>query len=243
MNNLIISDLSLEVENKIILEKISFSAVSGDRIAVIGPNGVGKSTFFKSIMSHFMVHKKYGTISLNGVNITTMDTTAISRNGIFYCPQNSLELDGVQTIDFLKLICKSKKNNISFTALYNEIQNKIKDLELPQDILTRDLNVNFSGGQKKKLEILQASLVNPCVYIIDEIDAGLDSDSIKNIALFLRKIPAESILIFISHNNEFSQLLEPNKVVVFYDKTIAEIGDKKIIEEIDKFGYKKYKKI
>ncbi|MDR0857132.1 MAG: Fe-S cluster assembly ATPase SufC [Mycoplasmataceae bacterium] len=240
MPALILENIDINIGDKRILNNINLKLEDRDVVALVGPNGVGKSTLLKAIMNHPSTIISRGNIELNGEKLVGLSTNKIAKKGIFYCPQDPPMLEGVQTLDFLKLIAKNSRESNDFSTSYKKIQSSLKELELPQEILLRDINVGFSGGQKKKLEILQSNLFVPKIMLLDEIDSGLDIDAVKIIAKHIKEIAKHTIIILISHHNEFISAVKPNKVVVLHNGTISEVGSSKIIKRIDKEGYKSF---
>jgi Fe-S cluster assembly ATP-binding protein len=241
MSIFIIKGLSAKIGSKTILHNFSLSANKGDVIAILGPNGAGKSTLLKSIMKHFSVKITKGNIDYDSHNLNKMTTDQIAKLGIFYTTQNPIELDGVQMLEFLKLVAnKNSTKNLSFMQLYSNIQDSLKTFELPNEILTRSVNVGFSGGQKKKNEILQAKLFNPSLILLDEIDSGLDIDAMKIISNFIVKNKKNCVTIVISHHLEFLNILQPTKVYILVDGYTAKIGDKNLVKVIEKDGFKNF---
>ncbi|MDR3257828.1 MAG: Fe-S cluster assembly ATPase SufC [Mycoplasmataceae bacterium] len=236
-----VNNLSASIAEKKILNKVSFSAKKGDVIAVVGPNGTGKSTLLKSIMNHFNVKITNGSINFAGKNLKGLSTDKIAKMGVFYATQNPTELEGIKTLEFLKIIVnESSKEKVGFYQLYSKINDLIKQLDLPAEILTRNVNVGFSGGQKKKNEILQAQLFNPSLLLLDEIDSGLDIDAIEIISDFINKNRKDRITIVVSHHLDFLYTLKPNKVIVLIDGFVTKIGDISLVKTIEKNGYKQF---
>jgi Fe-S cluster assembly ATP-binding protein len=154
--------------------------------------------------------------------------------------QNPIELNGVKNIDLLKLITSKNDKNMDFSQSYKTIINGIKELNLPTEILTRDVNVNFSGGQKKKNEILQATLSNAKVLLLDEIDSGLDIDAMKIIAKYINNQKKHSIILIVTHHLEFLKFIKPTKVIVLVDGTKVKEGQQDIIKVIESKGFEPY---
>jgi Fe-S cluster assembly ATP-binding protein len=241
MNKLNIKNLNVTIQNNIILDKVSFDAQQGDVLAIVGLNGAGKSTLLKAIMNHFQL-KIRGSIKYNGNELVGLDTDKIAKFNIFYGSQNPTELEGVQMLEFLKIVANATKTEkISFANLFKQVDSSLKTLGLPQEILNRSVNVGFSGGQKKKNEILQAELFNPSLILLDEIDSGLDVDAMQIISKYINNNRTNRITIIVSHHLEFLNIIKPNKVLVLSNGTVAKIGDKKILEQIEKEGYKSFK--
>lgn len=239
-NRLELKNLSIEIDDKIILNKINLVAKSGDLIALIGPNGAGKSTLLKALMHHFKTRITQGSVLFNKKNINNLATYEIARNGFFYIDQTPLELVGVPMVEFLKDVIRIHHPNASLLEQYKNIDALFDDLSLDKSLLSHDVNVGFSGGQKKKSEIIQSQLLDAKVLLLDEIDAGLDVDAIKKIQGYLKITRPNHITIMVSHDLDIFNTLKPNKVVVLANHTIAKTGGIELINDIKKNGYKKY---
>jgi Fe-S cluster assembly ATP-binding protein len=236
--NFLVKNLKTRIGKKSILKDINFSLKSGDVLAIIGSNGSGKTTLFKSIMKHFSLNVT-GSIIANKTELIKKDTYEISKHGIFYIPQNSLELEGMQTLNFFRVI-NTNNHKKEFSELYKNINSLFDRFNLPQELLTRDLNVNFSGGQKKKIELIQSAIFNGKILLIDEIDSGVDQESIKEIASYINEIKSKSIILIISHNNYFLNLINPNKVMIINDGGVVKNGNSTLLKTIEKKGYKQF---
>ncbi len=234
-----INNLSISINEKKILNNINLEINKGDVIAIVGPNGNGKSTLLKSIMNHYSVEKESGDILIDGVSTNEMEPNEIMKNGIFFAPQNSEEIPGVLMIDFLKAIVNANRDTpIKMAELFKNIEAILKDLNLDRSILKRFVNHGFSGGEKKKSEILQMKLLNPECILLDEIDSGLDVDSIKLVINELKKIvDGEKSLIIVSHQQKIFDVIKPNKVIVIMDGKIIKEGDYSLLEKINNEGY------
>jgi Fe-S cluster assembly ATP-binding protein len=239
MEKLIISNLSVKLNNRKVLENISLNAKNGDLIAILGPNGAGKSSLLKAIFNHYSITSKKGKISFNNKNITNFKTSDIAQLGFFFCMQNPIELNGVKNLDLLKLV--ASHNNVSdFSSTFNSITKSLKELGLPNEILTREVNVNFSGGQKKKNEILQSMLFNPKVLLLDEIDSGLDIDAMKNISTYINKQRLKSIILIVTHHLEFLKFIKPTKVIILINGKKVKEGKQDIIKLVENKGFEPF---
>lgn len=234
-----INNLSISINEKKILNNINLEINKGDVIAIVGPNGNGKSTLLKSIMNHYSVEKESGDILIDGESTNEMEPNEIMKKGIFFAPQNSEEIPGVLMIDFLKAIVNANRDTpIKMAELFKNIEAILKDLNLDRSILKRFVNHGFSGGEKKKSEILQMKLLNPKCILLDEIDSGLDVDSIKLVINELKKIvDGEKSLIIVSHQQKIFDVIKPNKVIVIMDGKIIKEGDYSLLEKINNEGY------
>ncbi len=235
---LLINKLSVNLDNNVLLKNIDFSLKTGDVLAVLGPNGAGKSSLLKSIMSHYNYPIKSGKIVLNNKDITNLPVDKKSKLGLFYCSQNPVELDGVQMLEFFKVL--SKENSKNFYEFYKNLNSAMLEVKLKHELLKSSVNVGFSGGEKKKNEILQAKLLQPKIMLIDEIDSGLDLDAIKIVADYINKNKKNWITIIVSHHIDFLKNIKPNKSIVLVDGQIAESNKKDIINFVEKNGYSSF---
>lgn len=240
MNEIVIKNLSVSINGKTILDDINLEFKKGDIVGLIGPNGNGKSTLVKSIMKHYSTKIESGKILIDNKSINDLQPNEVAQKGFFLAPQTSEEIDGILMIDFLKSALGSlHQRKISLIELYKTINPVLKDLEIDPSFLHRFLNFGFSGGEKKKSEILQMVLFNPRVVFLDEIDSGLDVDSLKIIAREIKKwYTPDKILIIVSHNEKLFKEITPNKVCLIINGKIEKIGDYSLIEKVNREGYK-----
>ncbi len=242
MNKFELKNIEIKIENKVILDNINFTAEPGDIIAVIGPNGAGKSTLFKAIMNHYSTNVSRGNILYGNKDIKELPTDEIARLGFYYFPQNPIELEGVKVIDLYKLIVNnssSKKNDLF--ELYSKTSPLYKQLGLDQEILNRDNNFSFSGGQKKKNELIQMMLFNPSVILLDEIDSGADVDTIRQMGNIINQTKKDKIILIISHHQELLELIKPNKTILIANNIVCNAGDYDFLMTTLKDGFSKYK--
>ena len=239
-NILNIKNLTVSIENVDILKNINLTAQTGDIIALIGPNGAGKSTLLKAIMHHYMTHIKSGDILFNGKSIKKLPTYEIARAGFFYVDQLPPELSGVPMMEFYKNILKINNPNAGIFDIYNTLNTLFDDLSLDKSLLSHGVNVGFSGGQKKKNEIIQSQLLQSKVLLLDEIDAGLDVDAINKIQEYILSSKNKHITFIITHDLDMFIKVKPTKVVLLANHTIAKVGGIELINEVKKQGYKNY---
>lgn len=244
MGKLEIKDLTVEIEDKIILNHFDLTIQNGEIHAIMGPNGVGKSTLSRVIMGdeHYIV--KNGDILFDGTSLLKLKTDEIARKGIFLAMQSPMEIDGVSNQDFLRTAISQKNNErIGLYDFIKKCETSLEDLNMNKDLIHRSLNVGFSGGEKKKNEVLQIKLLQPSFIILDELDSGLDVDSLKvvceNIQDYRKKNPETSILI-ITHYSMILEYLKPDYVHVIGNHHIAKTGDASLVSEIEHSGYGKY---
>lgn len=239
MSNIEITNLHVEVEGKEILKGINLTIKDNEMVALLGPNGHGKSTLLNAIMGHPKYLITEGKIIFNNVDITNLSTTDRAKKGIFLGMQNPSEVPGVVNSDFLRAAVNSKMDKpISTYAFYKELDSATKQVKMPFDLATRSLNEGFSGGEKKRNEILQMLLLKPEFAMLDEIDSGLDVDAIQIVSdcINSQKDNHRSFLV-ISHYARLFDLIKPTRAVVIVNGKIALDGGVDLIKRIDQTGY------
>lgn len=238
-----IENLSTSIDGKDILKNFYLNINDGEVHALMGPNGTGKSTLSKVILNNKKYQKLSGKIMLDDVDITNMSTDEIARKGIFLCNQLPCEIDGVTTADFLRTAL-NEKEEVSLYQYIKKIDSAVKDLKMDENMIHRSMNKGFSGGEKKKNEILQLKVLEPKFIILDELDSGLDVDSLKivceNINSYLKEHENTSVLI-ITHYPKILQYIKPDYVHVMVNGNIKKTGDASLALEIEEKGYDAYK--
>ena len=239
-----IKNIDVSVDNKKVLNNFSLDIDDGTIHVIMGPNGVGKSTLSRVIMgdNHYKVTS--GDITLNGESIKDMTTDVRSRRGIFLVMQYPMEIDGVSNQDFLRTAMSSHSGKkIGLYDFILKCEKASDELKMDKNLIHRSLNVGFSGGEKKKNEVLQMKLLKPKFIILDELDSGLDVDSVKivakNVVEYKKENPDVSILM-ITHLPKLLEYLKPDYVHVVVDGKIRETGDYELAKKIDKYGYNDY---
>lgn len=239
-----INNLSVEIENKIILDNFNLNIEPGTIHAIMGPNGTGKSTLSRTIMGDPRYNVINGDILFKEESIIKMPTDERSRKGIFLAMQSPMEIEGISNQDFLRTAI-SKKNNerIGLYQFIKEVEKSAEELNMNKELIHRSLNVGFSGGEKKKNEVLQIKLLKPNLIILDELDSGLDVDSLRvvctNILNYMKENPDTSILI-ITHYKMILEYLKPDYIHIIHNKKIIKTGDYNLANDIEKNGYTKY---
>ena len=238
-----INNLAARVKNtdKDILKNFNLEIGDGEIHAIMGPNGTGKSTLSKTIMGHYNYEITKGTIEFNGTKLNDLEVYERARLGIFLCMQDPTIIDGVSNSEFLRTargeITGEKVNLYSFIK---DMEKSMEDVKLDSSMLHRSLNKGFSGGEKKKNEILQMKFLKPKLIILDELDSGLDVDSLrvvcKNINSYIKDNPDTSVLI-ITHYPRILQYIKPKYVHILKDGNIKMTGDVELASEIEKNGY------
>ena len=228
--------------SKKILKGLDLEINPGEIHVIMGPNGSGKSTLANTIFSSPRYIKTEGTISFENEDITDMSTDEIAKKGIFMSFQSPEEIPGVTLANYLKSVKTSldgKKPSIY--EFIPEVENTMRELDMKEEYTKREFNVGFSGGEKKKNEILQMLLIKPKLAILDETDSGLDVDAIKTVVkgINLYKNDNNAVLI-ITHSTKILKGLNVDKVHILVDGKIVKTGDYSLALEIDENGYKNY---
>lgn len=239
MSKLIIKNLHAEVDGKEILKGIDLEISEGETVAVLGPNGHGKSTLLNVIMGHPKYVVTEGSIFLDNENVLEMPTDERARKGLFLGMQSPSEIPGVINSDFLRAAVNARNEKpVSTYNFYKKLDMATKELKMPFDLATRSLNEGFSGGEKKRNEILQLLLLNPRIAMLDEIDSGLDVDAIQVVADVIKKLQANKMgFLVISHYARLFDLIQPTRAVVIINGKVALDGDPSYIKRIDQTGY------
>lgn len=235
-----INNLDVLIEGNKILSKINLNIKKNTIHSIMGKNGSGKSTLAGAVMgfSHFQL--KNGFIKYKDINLLEFQIHERSKMGIFLSYQNPISITGITVGRFLKKIHKvhnegNEENNSAFTK---ELLSNLSLLKLPNNFINRFLNDGFSGGEKKKLEMLQILTIKPNFIILDEIDSGLDSDALNLIADIVLKLKnSGATFLVISHQKKILDLIKPDAVSVIYNGSIAKTGDISLIEKIERDGY------
>lgn len=239
-----IKNIDVLVEKKNVLKNFSLDIDKGSIHVIMGPNGVGKSTLSRVIMGDNNYKIENGSITFNGEDITNMSTDMRSRLGIFLAMQYPLEIDGVSNQDFLRTAMSShQEKNVGLYDFIVNCEKAVEELKMDKNLIHRSLNVGFSGGEKKKNEVLQIKLLKPKFIILDEIDSGLDVDSLKIVANNIVKYKEENkdtAILIITHLTKILEYIKPDYVHVLGDGHILKTGDYSLALDIEKDGYKKY---
>ena len=239
MSTLVIKNLHAEVDGKEILKGIDLTINEGETVAVLGPNGHGKSTLLNVIMGHPKYHVTQGSIFFDDVDLLKLTTDERAKIGLFLGMQNPSEIPGVINSDFLRAAVNAKSEKpISTYQFYKILDKATKDLKMPFDLATRSLNEGFSGGEKKRNEILQLMLLQPKIAMLDEIDSGLDVDAIQVVADVIKQEQTKGRgFLVISHYARLFDLIQPTRAIVIVNGKVVIDGDPSYIKRIDQTGY------
>ena len=243
-----IKDLHVSIEGKKILNGLNLSINKGEVHALMGPNGSGKSTlsYFLSGKDGYEIEK--GSIDYNGKNLLDLEVDERANEGLFLAFQYPMEIPGVQTSFFLKTAINSKRKHqglpeIDALEFAKLIKVQAQELDISPDMLRRDLNVNYSGGEKKKQEILQMSLLNPIMSILDETDSGLDIDALRIVSEGVNKLRnKDNSFLVITHYQRLLNYIKPDYVHIIADGRIVKSGDFSLALELEEKGYEEISK-
>ena len=238
-----IKNLNVSVEDKLILKNLNLSLGKGQVHAIMGPNGSGKSTIAHTLAGKPNYEVNSGEVSFNGKDLLSKYPYERSLDGLFLAFQYPIELPGVTNASYLKQIVnahrKSKKETpIDAGEFLKILKEKSKRLDIPMDMHSRFVNTGFSGGEKKKNEVLQMDLLDPSLIIMDETDSGLDVDALKSTAEAINKLRnSDRTFLIITHYLRLLEYIEPDFVHVFQNGSVIETGDKSLASKIDQEGY------
>ena len=235
-----IKNLHVEIEKKEILKGVNLNLEKGKIHVLMGPNGSGKSTLANAIMGHPKYIITSGEILLDGKDITKESAEKRAKKGLFLSFQYPQEVSGVTIRKFLNQAYNSvKKKKITIFKFKDLIERKIQELDMDPKFLERYLNEGFSGGEKKKSEILQMMVLDPKIAILDETDSGLDIDALKEVAKGVNNfMNEEKIVLIITHYKRILNHIKPDKIYVMMDGKIVAEGGEELVDKLEREGYK-----
>lgn len=236
-----IKNLNVNINDKSILNNYNLVINKGEIHAIMGPNGTGKSTLSKVIMGSPNYVITSGDILVDGTNILEKTTDERSRMGIFLVYQNPISIEGISNSEFIRTALNQKQEKpVGLYEFVQKMEQGMNELKMDSNMMHRSLNQGFSGGERKKNEILQMKFLKPKFIILDELDSGLDVDSLKivcdNINDYLKANPDTSLLL-ITHYTRILEYIKPTHVHMMKDGTIIESGDYNLAKKIEKYGY------
>ena len=234
--------LTAAVDEKTILRDINLDIPQGEVHVLMGPNGAGKSTLGHVLMGDPVFELESGTIIFNEENITELSTDKRSQAGLFLSFQAPVEIPGVPLRSFLRAIVEGHGQKMKNKEFRKKIIELAKTLDMDPDYLDRELGVGFSGGEKKKVEMIQLLLLQPRLAILDETDSGLDVDALSVVSrgMELYREVCDGTLLIITHNTRILEHLDVDRVHVMVQGRIVADGPASLIDEIDSYGFERY---
>ena len=238
-----IKDLHVEISDKEILKGVSLNIEHGEMAAIMGPNGAGKSTLASVLAGKEGYTITSGSIKYLGKNLLDMPIDERAAAGVFLAFQYPVEIPGVATSAFVRTALNAQRRHrgeseldgIEFLKLARE---KAKELEMSEDFFQREVNVGFSGGEKKRAEIFQMSMLSPTLAILDETDSGLDIDALKIVAAGINNLRSDKLCgIVITHYQRLLEHLKPDTIHILADGKIVKTGDKSLAILLEEKGY------
>ena len=240
---LVINNLHVTGEGKEILKGFSLEVKAGEIHAIMGPNGAGKSTLAKVLAGHSSYEVTKGEITFQGKDLLELEIEERAHAGLFMGFQYPVEIRGVTNFQFLESAYNSKRKSQGKTPLPKEefkalLESKMKAMGIDPSFADRDVNGGFSGGEKKKNEILQMAILEPTLAILDETDSGLDIDAMKVVAEGVKEqLTSENALILITHYQRLLDYIEPHVVHVVVDGRVIESGGAELAKQLEEMGY------
>ncbi|KGX92824.1 iron ABC transporter ATP-binding protein [Pontibacillus halophilus JSM 076056 = DSM 19796] len=239
-----IKDLHVEIEGKEILKGVNLTIKGGETHAVMGPNGTGKSTLSSAIMGHPKYEVTKGSILLDGEDVLEMEVDERAKAGLFLAMQYPSEISGVTNSDFLRSSINARReegDEIGLMQFIKDMDKNMDTLDIDQSMSTRYLNEGFSGGEKKRNEILQLMMIKPAIAILDEIDSGLDIDALKVVSKGINQLREERKdgfgVLMITHYQRLLNYIQPDNVHVMMQGRVVKSGGPELAERLEAEGY------
>lgn len=236
-----IKDLHVSIEDKEILKGVNLTINTGEIHAVMGPNGTGKSTLSSAIMGHPSYEVTQGEVLLDGVNVLELEVDERAKAGLFLAMQYPSEITGVTNADFMRSAINAKREEgqeINLMQFIKKLDKEMDFLDIDQDMAQRYLNEGFSGGEKKRNEILQLMMLEPKFAILDEIDSGLDIDALKVVSKGINEMRGDQFgSLIITHYQRLLNYITPDHVHVMYGGTIVKSGGPELAKRLEEEGY------
>lgn len=238
---LVIHDLHMQIDDTLILKGLNLTVKGGEIHAIMGPNGTGKTSLAQTLMGHPRYTVTAGQVTLDGDDITPMKADERARRGLFLAMQYPSEISGVTTANFLRAAINARRgdgNNISLKEFRDRLDETMRFLDMDPKFANRYLNEGFSGGEKKRNEILQMLMLKPRIAILDEIDSGLDIDAIKVVGKGVNSLKGPEFgALIITHYQRILDYVKPDVVHIMVDGRIVKSGKADLAAELDKKGY------
>ncbi|PZI28319.1 Fe-S cluster assembly ATPase SufC [Staphylococcus aureus] len=236
-----IKDLHVSIEDKEILKGVNLTINTDEIHAIMGPNGTGKSTLSSAIMGHPSYEVTKGEVLLDGVNILELEVDERAKAGLFLAMQYPSEITGVTNADFMRSAINAKREEgqeINLMQFIKKLDKKMDFLDIDKDMAQRYLNEGFSGGEKKRNEILQLMMLEPKFAILDEIDSGLDIDALKVVSKGINQMRGENFgALMITHYQRLLNYITPDKVHVMYAGKVVKSGGPELAKRLEEEGY------
>lgn len=241
-----VSDLYVRVEEKEILKGLNLTVNKGETHVLMGPNGAGKSTFGNALMGNPLYEITKGNVSFGGQDILDLAVNERAKAGLFMSFQNPLEVPGISLSNFIRNALEQRSGKrIRLWDFRKEMKAALKVLQMDPSYADRDLNVGFSGGEKKKAEILQLLMMKPTLAILDETDSGLDVDAVRTVSRGVEEYQKDkdSALIIITHSTGILSSLQVDATHILVDGRIVKSGDGSLVDEINQNGFAAYENL
>ncbi|MEB7459368.1 Fe-S cluster assembly ATPase SufC [Staphylococcus borealis] len=236
-----IKDLHVSIEDKEILKGVNLTINTGEIHAIMGQNGTGKSTLSSAIMGHPSYEVTQGEVLLDGVNILELEVDERAKAGLFLAMQYPSEITGVTNADFMRSAINAKREEgqeINLMQFIKKLDKEMDFLDIDKDMAQRYLNEGFSGGEKKRNEILQLMMLEPKFAILDEIDSGLDIDALKVVSKGINEMRGEEFgALMITHYQRLLNYITPDKVHVMYGGKVVKSGGPELAKRLEEEGY------
>ncbi len=242
-----IKDLHVSIEDKEILKGVNLTINTDEIHAIMGPNGTGKSTLSSAIMGHPSYEVTKGEVLLDGVNILELEVDERAKAGLFLAMQYPSEITGVTNADFMRSAINAKREEgqeINLMQFIKKLDKNMDFLDIDKDMAQRYLNEGFSGGEKKRNEILQLMMLEPKFAILDEIDSGLDIDALKVVSKGINQMRGENFgALMITHYQRLLNYITPDKVHVMYAGKVVKSGGPELAKRLEEEGYEWVKEV
>ncbi|GAB2491665.1 Fe-S cluster assembly ATPase SufC [Alkalibacterium psychrotolerans] len=237
-----IKNLHVSIEDKEILKGVNLKMQTGEIHAIMGPNGTGKSTLSAAIMGHPSYEVTEGEVLLDGENVLEMEVDERARAGLFLAVQYPSEIAGITNAEFMRAAINSRRDEddkMGVMDFINKLDEKMAVLDMPEEMAERYLNEGFSGGEKKRNEILQLMMIEPTFAILDEIDSGLDIDALQVVSTGVNAMRGEGFgSLIITHYQRLLNYITPDVVHIMMDGRVVKTGGAELAKQLEAEGYK-----